>query len=162
METNVLRQDPGGCGQEHPSGALRDEVSGDNPPHGVGGTSYGIRRCQRGVTNRPHREKRIALPFSPGREKEEMTECENRKRKCVSLSQDTNFTPFLDPYFNANTRPLKKPSLRQKTTYSPSKLLKYFEAHLLSKPCAALSHREKLILSNYKHNLFFSLTNSKN
>ena len=82
QETDVLRKDPGGRGQEQPSGELRDEVLDDNPPNGVGGTVYGIRRCPRGVTSRPHREERIALPLSAGREKGEMTECENQKRKC--------------------------------------------------------------------------------
>ena len=112
-----LRQPPGGWGQELPSGALRDEVEGDNPPHGVGGTRYGIRKCPRGAT----RPRKSALPLSARREKREMSECENRKQKCESLSQDTNFTPFSDTKFNTSIKPLKKQRMRQtklKKTYS--------------------------------------------
>ena len=45
----ALMQDPGGYCTEHPSGSLRDEVSDEYPPHGVGGTCHGIRKCPRAV-----------------------------------------------------------------------------------------------------------------
>ena len=60
QETEALKKHPGGIGTDHPSDALRDLVAGEYPPHGVGHTGHGIRRCPRGVT-KPHGVERIAL-----------------------------------------------------------------------------------------------------
>ena len=82
---------------------------------------------------------------------------QNKKRKRGNLSQASKITPFLDSGLSLNPRPAKKPCLsKTKNQTKPNlKLLKSFDKTLLSKPPAALSRKEKLILKNYYNNSVF-------
>ena len=56
-------------------------MAGGNPPHGVGGTGHGIRKCPRGVTRS---QGSVLSPLSASK-KGDVTECVNRKRKCKKI-----------------------------------------------------------------------------
>ena len=143
------RRCPNRSNQELSSGALRGEVDGDNLSEE--GTRNESRNCTK---ESDHQTRNGVSPVPAGNMNRE---CENKKRKRENLSQASKITPFLELGSSLNPRPSKKPCLsKTKNQTKPNlKLLKSFDKTLLSKPPAALSRKEKLILKNYYNNSVF-------